>query len=273
MREVARSFHRKALGNGRKTSFWFDSWFDRGALIHILGERGFVDLGIRRDATVEEAFMISRRRTRHRSPVLIEIEAELMRVKQRLRQDVEDVSLWRQKAGFKEKFSTHETWSLLRRVGEHCAWSKGIWFPQATPKYAFVTWLAARNRLSTMDRVSNWTQGVDEVCVLCKTEMETRSHLFFSCSYSSQVWEFLTKGILGDDYSSDWSAIIAIVADGRFEKKKQFCLPYAFQASVHAIWRERNRIRHEEKPKPIAVVKKLVDKGIRNKLSLLRTRD
>ena len=46
MRDVARMFHKKELGNGKKTSFWFDNWSERGVLLSLLGERGIVDMGI-----------------------------------------------------------------------------------------------------------------------------------------------------------------------------------------------------------------------------------
>lgn len=118
-----------------------------------------------------------------------------------------------------------------------------------------------------------WKQGVDDVCVLCKTAPESRSHLFFDCLYSSQVWEYLVKGILLSDYTNDWSAIMLIISDEKVEGKKKFCLRYAFQIAVHALWRERNRIRHEEKPMAVATLKKIIDKGIRNKLSILRSGD
>lgn len=48
MKNIARSFHKRELENGRQTSFWFDNWSDRGVLIILLGERGIVDLGINR---------------------------------------------------------------------------------------------------------------------------------------------------------------------------------------------------------------------------------
>lgn len=54
--------------------------------------------------------------------------------------------------------------------------------------------------------------------------------------------------------------------------KKRFCLRYAFQVTIHVLWRERNRIKHDEKPLPIVAVMKLVDKGMRNKLSIMRTK-
>ena len=39
--------------------------------------------------------------------------------------------------------------------------------------------------------------------------------------------------------------------------------------AVYSLWRERNNIRHGEKPKSISIMKKLVDKEVKNKLSLL----
>lgn len=141
-----------------------------------------------------------------------------------------------------------------------------------SPKFAFVAWLAARDRLSTMDRISKWDHRVDETCVLSKREPKSRNHLFFECVFSASVWEHLTKGILLSNHSNVWQDIVFIISDERMEGKKRYCLRYAFQAAIHAIWRERNKIRHNEKALPIAAVMKMVEKGVRNKLSILRTK-
>lgn len=54
LQEIAKSFYCKEIGNGRYTSFWFDKWSDRGILYDLVGERGFICLGIRKEATVAE---------------------------------------------------------------------------------------------------------------------------------------------------------------------------------------------------------------------------
>lgn len=79
-----------------------------------------------------------------------------MLANEKLSEGVNDVNLWRRRSGYDKKFSTHETWSLLRTSVECCRWSNAIWFSQATPKYAFVAWLAVRYRLATIDRISKW---------------------------------------------------------------------------------------------------------------------
>ncbi|XP_048635020.1 uncharacterized protein LOC125608631 [Brassica napus] len=233
-RDIARRFHKRELGNG--------------VLVSLLGERGIVSLGIRREATLEEAVMCVRRRRSHRSQLLNEVETQLVLAKEKLRDGVEDGNIWKRRSGYKKEFSTHETWSQMRTLGESCSWSKAVWFSQATPKYAFMTWLAVRDKLSTMDRVSKWRQGADE------------------------IWECQTSGILLSAQTNVWSEVLAIIMDESLEKKKRFCLRYAFQATIHAVWIERNKIKHEVKPLLIATVMKLVEKGIRNKLSILRSR-
>lgn len=57
LRDVAKTFYRKEMGNGRHTSFWFDKWSDKGVLIDLLGERGIMGMGIRKEATMEEAVL------------------------------------------------------------------------------------------------------------------------------------------------------------------------------------------------------------------------
>lgn len=177
LRDVAKSFYMKEIGNGCHTSSWFDRWSDRGVLLDLLGVRGIIDMGIKKEATVEDAILCNRRR-RHRMTLLNDTKADLNGVKDRLYHMKEDVSLWRKKSGFKQKFSAYEIWSILRESKTSCNWARGIWFSHYTPKYAFMTWLATLNRLSTLDRVSRWSQGVDTTCALCKSTEESRDHLF-----------------------------------------------------------------------------------------------
>ena len=270
LREVAKSFYRKELGNGRHTSFWYDSWLDRGVLVDLLGARGIIDMGVHRVATVEEAILTSRRRRRHRLGLLNDIEAELIIIAEKLSPEKEDVSLWRGRLGFKQKFSTHETWGLLRNSNISCSWARGIWFAHATPKFAFMAWLSMLDRMSTLDRIAKWNQGINTICVLCKSAPEIRNHLFFMCAYTSQIWEHIARGVLCSSYTNVWSEIVSIIGDETMERKRLFCVRYAFQAVLYAVWRERNKIIHGEKLLPLSTLKSMIDKGIRNKITLMR---
>ena len=132
-------------------------------MVEFLGDRGFIEMGIRREATLEEVLSNQRRKKNHIRALLNDIEAELEIVNGKLRIEVEDVDLWRGKAGYKPRFSTTETWMQIRETRAQCAWGRSIWFSHATPKFAFITWIAARDRLAIMDRLSRWSQGVDSI--------------------------------------------------------------------------------------------------------------
>lgn len=166
LREIAKRFFKKEVGNGRSISFWYDQWSEKGTLFDRLGDRGVVAMGIRKEATLEEAITRFRRRRKHRDELLNNIEAEMDMVKRKLSSNLEDKNLWRGRRGFEDKFSTNEMWLLLRDNSDICSWAKGIWFSMGTPKYGFITWLAVLNRMSTMDRVSAWNPSVDMTCVL-----------------------------------------------------------------------------------------------------------
>ncbi|XP_018435878.1 uncharacterized protein LOC108808193 [Raphanus sativus] len=121
-----------------------------------------------------------------------------------------------------------------------------------------------------MDRIARWSRGVDTTCVLCKNVPENREHLFFECSYSLQLWKSLAKGIMGSSLTNSWLDIVSMATDGVMERRKRFCFRYAFHAAMYSLWRERNRVKHGERLTPVIVLKKLVNKEVSNKLSLLR---
>lgn len=126
LREVVRSFYKIAVGNGRHISFWYDRWADRGVLIDILGDRGIIDMGIRRGETVEEAVMNVRKRRMHHAGILNEIEADITELKDKHCPSTEDMSMWRRGSGYKASFSTNETWRLLRVNFTQCSWSRSV---------------------------------------------------------------------------------------------------------------------------------------------------
>lgn len=125
LKEIAKSFYLKDIGNGRHTSFWYDKWSDRGVLYDLLGDKGFICLGIRKEATVEEAVCSYRRGNSRREEILNVIEEDLRNLRGKLSDDVEDVSLWRRESGYKGVFSTSETWKLIRERRAKCSWAGG----------------------------------------------------------------------------------------------------------------------------------------------------
>lgn len=271
-RSIAKGFYRVSVKNGKQTSFWHEAWSDLGCLMDITGPSGYIDMGISKNATVQEAMIIHRRR-RHRVTILNQIEDELGKCKELSSLD-EDIGLWKRRDEvFKRKFASKSTWNQIRSSGTRQEWSQGIWFHNATPKYSFLAWLAILNRLSTGDRMLRWGGSFNVKCSFCDEEVETRNHLFFECRYLMEVWEKLAKGLMGEGFTNVWSEIITLISTGQ-NSLEIFTLKYAFQTTIHGLWLERNSRRHGEAPVPVETLIKMVDRRIRNRfLSVQRAGD
>lgn len=61
-----------------------------------------------------------------------------------------------------------------------------VWSSPNTRKHSFILWLTVLRRLRTVDRVD--FLEVDKACVLCKALLETHDHLFFACTFPSEIW-------------------------------------------------------------------------------------
>ncbi|CAL9232954.1 unnamed protein product, partial [Arabidopsis halleri] len=167
-------------------------------------------------------------------------------------------------------FSTKDTWNLTRAEGTMVSWHKGVWIKHGTPKFSFCVWLAARNRLSTGDRMLQWNRGASVTCSFCNNAPESRDHLFFACSYTSQIWKALAKQLYQARYSTNWYSLLNTITVGWQDRKKSFVARYVLHATLYTIWRERNGRKHGEKPNPAPLLTTWIDRQVRNRLSSIR---
>lgn len=92
-------------------------------------------------------------------------------------------------------------------------------------------------------------QGVteDDVCVLCKREVETCKHLFFNCSFSKHVWYWI-RTMMGDPitqrnlHTSLSDAIAYINQNFIANNIKKDIIIAALSSSIWFIWKSRNSI-------------------------------
>lgn len=271
LRDLAKDFLKVEVRNGRDSHFWYDDWSRFGNLKSILGDRGPIDFGISDNATLEEALCNTRRR-RHRLATLNEIEEELATLRLSPQPD-DDIYLWKQADGkYAARFSSKKTWEQIRNSRRSCPWSKGVWFPLATPKYAFFLWVIMRERLQTADKMQHWNMGVSATCVLCNEEEESCSHLFFGCRYSGQVWKKLIGGLMQDNFTTDWNTLKLLLPNPSLSPTKTFIFRYVLQATLHTVWRERNARRHGEQPKDVNSLVRFLDRSMRLKLLSVKGR-
>lgn len=102
--------------------------------------------------------------------------------------------------------------------------------------------------------------------------METRDHLFFTCSYSEEVWRKVIRNILGSGYSNEWNQLLLVLVAILQDKTLTFILRYCFQATVYTLWHERNRRRVGELSKAPPVLAALLDKLVRDRITSIKGR-
>lgn len=84
-------------------------------------------------------------------------------------------------------FTVSSLWDALRVHYPTVPWNKLVCFPAHVPKCSVISWLAILNRLYTEDRLVLFRIKSISCCSLCP-DNESHDHLFFNCSYSTQVW-------------------------------------------------------------------------------------
>ncbi|KAK4726976.1 hypothetical protein R3W88_031893 [Solanum pinnatisectum] len=93
-------------------------------------------------------------------------------------------------------FSIKKMYQVLKGEYNKVPWRRLTCNNLDSPKWVFALYVAIHRRLYTKDRLSNWGIIRDDVCALCKAEVETHQHLFFSCNFSKQIWHKMLNWLL-----------------------------------------------------------------------------
>ncbi|XP_056853640.1 uncharacterized protein LOC130502902 [Raphanus sativus] len=249
---------------GRERDFL---WHPRGRLIEVIGEIGTQKLGIARDARICEVFRERVWRIRNcRDQHIREVIQGITCLPLSLSDSEPDAVSWKCGEGdYRERFIASETWHQLRGRKEEVRWSKLLWFPQNVPRYAFITWLAIKDRLATGSRTRQWGQA--QICVYCGEPDETRDHLFFACPYTFTLWLQVVGNLFGSAPDPDWEITLQRLINGNFDRLTFILLRLVLQTTIYFIWRERIDRRHNNAAKTVDQLARLIDKTIRNRIT------
>lgn len=169
---------------------------------------------------------------------------------------------------FRSDFSSNNTWNQIRCHKIKQRWSRLIWFSQNIPRFAFISWLAIKNRLSTGGRTRGW--GLVQHCRLCGEPNETRDHLFFACPYSFMVWLDVVGSLLEVPPTPDWNDTLEHIITHSFDKDKYILVRLVLQSTIYHLWKERNERKHKGTQQTTTSLVRVIDKTIRNRVSSLR---
>ncbi|XP_019193842.1 PREDICTED: uncharacterized protein LOC109187900 [Ipomoea nil] len=119
-----------------------------------------------------------------------------------------------------------------------------IWKRFIPLKFAFTTWLCLHGRLPIKNAIN--FIDIDKKCSLCEVAMENINHLFFTCTFSKQVWENLSKwvGITRNTFLIN-GAIKRNHRDSRGTRPRSKMCVLAIMASVFHLWRTRNALYYD----------------------------
>ncbi|KAF8083121.1 hypothetical protein N665_0791s0018 [Sinapis alba] len=77
------------------------------------------------------------------------------------------------------------------------------------------------------------------------------------------------RGVMQHQFTFKCDSLIEIMTgDSEWSRMQLFITKYILQSILHVIWRERNRRRHDESPRPAALLVKQIDKNMRNMITI-----
>ncbi|XP_058222497.1 uncharacterized protein LOC131332341 [Rhododendron vialii] len=214
------------IGNGERTFLWWDNWHPLGPLYDRFGARVVHNVG--RSLRAKVASIVENgawRWPRLRNPLIQTIISHTQNLVPH--PEMVDSVIW----------VPHPSGIFTIKSASEAIREK---FP-IQPQWSFILWLAALHRLSTKDRLRNWGMAVDALCCLCQDEEESHHHLFFDCSYSTRVWQYLVSknrvaGIpnnMGDVL--DW-----LQGNVSWDSFRFVSLKCTLAATIYGLWQERN---------------------------------
>ncbi|GJZ31368.1 putative reverse transcriptase domain-containing protein [Tanacetum coccineum] len=191
LREYVKPFFWVTLGNGKSTSVWYDSWCSQCPLSRLLSPRDIIREGFSLQNYVAD-LMSNGEWAWPQSWLLKAPDLGLVSVSS-LDESRQDIPQWCDANGKLSTFSVKNAWEALRPRGMEVGWFRTVWFSHCIPRHAFHLWLIMRNSLKTQDKLRQWDVSINSDlnllrCSFCDAAPDSRGHLFFECSYSSQVW-------------------------------------------------------------------------------------
>lgn len=248
LRSVARQFLSFKIGNGLGISIWFDPWWHNICLASNKHDRIIAQSGISSEDNVHSLISTGSwhlprpfHRIHHIHPGF-----------QHWLQNFDfpnfdlssaDVILW---DGIPlHKVKARNIWNSIRSSSPQVVWHKFVWHRFRIIRYAHLEWILCHGRLPTLHRLASFGLDVLQLCHLCVGGIETDSHLFITCHYSSFILNKLA-GLISFGYvGANWVEVILSLGNISNHIHRDIAL-LTVQTFAYHIWRERNSRLHDK---------------------------
>ncbi|KAF8091729.1 hypothetical protein N665_0437s0017 [Sinapis alba] len=177
-----------------------------------------------------------------RSEALVNLYAHLTTI--HLNDDA-DFYEWEIDGVFFEKYRISQVYGKLYDERIPVSWYDMVWNKSGIPRHRFLSWMFVLNRYPTKNRITSWRLSTNPTCVPCNLSNESRNHLFFSCSFSWNIWPPFAL-ICGLQSESSWDRVMAQIQAVARNSSKGILLRICWKASIYWIWAKRNARIHRQ---------------------------
>ena len=127
------------------------------------------------------------------------------------------------------------------------------------------------DRCPTKDRMAAWGLDVDRSCILCNAASESRDHLFFNCPYTWDIWEsFMSRSPIPPPPLPNWHDVLSAMRATTPLGPWRLLTLLTWQATIYFCWSERNSRLHRSAFRHRDLIKKDIDRVIRQKIAATR---
>lgn len=270
LREEALNWIKIVPGNGRTCNFWTTPWSQFGQLIKFIGANGPRQTGISISSTlssmwIENSWIMGPART----TAMEQVQTHLSTISL---SDSDDYPVWTKDgvaAAPGNSFVSAKIYHSLRVSKPRVPWAKVVWLKKGIPRHKTLTWLFLLDRCPTRDRILSWGLQTDPLCLLCNHQPESRDHIFFRCSFSSQLWGSFSSRLRLPP-TIDWDQTVDSLIALNGDVHKRFLAILVWQAAIYEIWRERNNRLHRRIFKTQDSLIASINSIVTNRISAMR---
>ncbi|GJW95143.1 reverse transcriptase zinc-binding domain-containing protein [Tanacetum coccineum] len=169
IRNLVKPFIWSRIGNGQRTSAWYDNWSPLGQLSNVISNRDIYSAGFKLDMRVSDIikdgmwawptdWLI-------KYPMISNMNAPVLT-------GSDDYIVLRNHSNMDVRFSVATIWDCIRPRNAEVNWFHIVWFSQRIPRHAIHLWLVVNRKLKTQDLLRQWdvkNSGITMFnCPLCE---------------------------------------------------------------------------------------------------------
>lgn len=236
-------FIKHKIGNGESTFLWYDNWLHLGPILPNFESRVLYDAALPANTLVSSIISYSC----WIWPATVTIDLLELQSASNLLQlpnlPLCDTILWTPFTN--GVFSISSAWNAIRYRGNPIDWHNILWFSKAIKRQAFIAWPIVQDRISTFNKLSAWGLTMNTTCLLCGHLQESRNHLFYSFTFTSNVWGKILRMCGLNRTPRTWANEFNWATHSL--KGNSFCIvikKLAWASTLYNIWKEGNARLH-----------------------------